>query len=195
LLLTQRELLVDVGLQGVIGRVNLVLLLLVLLVIVADVLPHLFLKQIGLFLIDFKQLGVECFDRLLQTLMVLLQLFRGVFNFDSLFLSAFDEHVDVLHDVVFGGLCLNAHGLLTRYQIDLVDLLLELFYLSLESLVLPLDFYQLHFGLTGLTLYDSLRRVDRQVFLIRVCHQHPLVETFMLHAILAFLHLFKRIFV
>jgi len=102
--------------------------------------------------------------------MVLLQLFRGVLNFDSLFFSAFDEYIDVLHDIVFGGLSLNAHCLLTRYQIYLVHLLLKLFYLSLESLVLLLDFYQLHLSLTGLTLNDSRRRVDCQVVLVGVCH-------------------------
>jgi len=139
LLLAQRQLLVDVRLQCVVGNLNLVLALLVLLMILPHVLVHSFIKQVALFFLDFVQLGLQCFDCLLQALLVLFKFLASLFSFLVLLLRALDQHVDVLHNLVFGGRRLNIESLLVRNQALLGDLLLKLLDLSLKFCVQPLD--------------------------------------------------------
>ena len=65
LLLSQGELLVDVGLQGVVSHLDLVLALLILLVVLPHILVHVLREQPPLFLMDLIQLRLEGLDGLL----------------------------------------------------------------------------------------------------------------------------------
>lgn len=58
LLLSCSQLAIDVCLEGIVSRVDLMLLLFIVLMVITLVLAHFFLQQICLFFIDFMQLSV-----------------------------------------------------------------------------------------------------------------------------------------
>jgi len=113
LLLTQRQLLVDVGLQGIVGRLDLVLSLLVPRMVPINVLFYTLFHQLLFFFLDFFQLRVKRLYRLLQVHLALLQLFQSLICFLTLTLGTFDEYVDVLHDIILGRIGLNNQALLS----------------------------------------------------------------------------------
>ena len=107
----------------------------------SQILIHVLLQQILLFLLNFLQLRLECLDRLLQVLLLLFQFLLGLFCLFALLLGSLYQYVDILHDLILGGLSLDLLVLLIRYQILLVDLLLELSDLRLQLHILSLNLH------------------------------------------------------
>ena len=158
--------------------------LFVLLLVLPVVLVHVFVEQVTLLFFNLVQLCLESLNCLLQTLLILLQLFRSLFRLLALLLRALDEHIDVLEYLIFRSNRLNPLVLLISDQVLLVHLFLQLTHLSLKLLVLSLDLDKLHLGLTCLALHDLVRRVNTSILLVIVnnkCfHVEALVHRFKL---------------
>ena len=155
LLLAQRQLLVDVGLERVVGRLDLMLGLLVARMVSICILLNRLFHELLFFLLDFFELRVECLNGLLKIHLALLKLLQSLFGLLTLSLRSFDKHIDILHDVIFGCVCLDHQTLLGRDQVLLVQLLLKLANLGLQLRVLALNLDQIHLDLTGLALHDA----------------------------------------
>ena len=155
LLLAQRQLFVNVGLERVVGRLDLVLSLLVARMVSVRILLNRLFHKLLFFLLDFFELRVECLNGLLEVHLALLKLLQSLFGFLALSLRSFDQHIDILHDVIFGCIGLDHQTLLSRDQVLLVQLLLEFANLGLQLRVLALDLDQIHLDLTGLALHDA----------------------------------------
>ena len=156
--------------------------LFVLLLVLSVVFVHVFIEQVTLLFFNLVQLCLESLDCLLQTLLILLQLFRSLFRLLALLLCALDEHIDVLEYLIFRGNRLNPLVLLISDQVLLVHLFLQLTHLGLKLLVLSLDLDKLHLGLTCLALHDLVGRVNAGILLVIVnnkcLHVEALVHRF-----------------
>ena len=137
-------------------------------------------KEISFLFSDFVKLSVESFNDLFETLRVLFKLFASLFEFVCLVLSTLNQHIDVLHDFVFGCFRLNLLILLISYQIELCNLLLKLFNLSLKGLILPLDIQKMHFRMERLGFDYSVRRIDCKLLLITIDKEGAILISFML---------------
>ena len=91
---------VYVRFKSIVSHLNFMLSLFIFCVFNTQILIHVFLQQILLFLLNFLQLGLKCLNRLFEVLLLLLQFLLGLFCLFALLLSSLDQHIDILHDLI-----------------------------------------------------------------------------------------------